>query len=225
MVSTSTLFIGGWSFDPRRGRPPDGVLAVRKGQVVATVVPNGPRLDVSKYFHSRPAERSGFTLALPLKVGAGPLSLYALNADGTVSPLAPTATVPSRFVVPAQARTVTTADGHTHTVATGRGGVVEAAFVGNQNVVALDVAPGTNLAAFHWLELSWPTGLRLGQYSVIDGLDQSPSVIGFRTLPRVGNHVFVQVGSCPQWRGFTPSGLALVQGGGPRLPPVVRLIR
>lgn len=58
-----------------------------------------------------------------------------------------------------------------------------------------------------------------------DGTDQSPDAISFSTLPRSTGRVFVQVGSCPQWRGFSAPGLSLVQGGGPKSLPVVRLVR
>jgi hypothetical protein len=97
-------------------------------------------------------------------------------------------------------------------------------------VLDLDVPPGTVLDQYHWLELSSPVGLGGAQYSVTDGADQSPNAISFSTLPRSNDHVFVQVGSCPQWHAFSSTGLSLVQGGGPNsLPtkslPVVRLVR
>jgi hypothetical protein len=225
VVSTSTLFIGGWSFDQRRGQPPLQVLAVRDGKEIAGVVPNGVRLDVSQHFHSVTALSSGFTFTVPTTTSAAPVTLYALNPDGTVSPLAPMATVPAKLVAPAGAGSVTTSDGRVHLQSAESGGVVDGAFVGNQRVLALDVPRGTELSDFHWLELSSRSGLGPGQYNVVDGRDQSPGLIGFQTLPRAHGHVFVQVGSCPQWRAFSTPGLGLVEAGGPQSPPVVRLIR
>jgi hypothetical protein len=217
VVSDSTVFFGGWTSNRRPGQSPLSVLAVRNGHVEATAVPN--------LYHSNTSPGSGFTVALPVIAGAGPVSFYEMNPDSTVSPLVPRATVSTMLVARADDRVVTTSDGRSHQVITQRGGVVDLAFVGQQRFLAVDLAPGTDLSAYHWLELSTPKGLAGGRYSVMDGRDQSPNLISFQTLPRVAAHVFVQVGSCPQWRGFAPTGLSLIQGGGLKTAPTVRLVR
>jgi len=225
VAATSTLLIGGWSFDPSRHEPSVEVLAVRDGTVAATAVPNVVRGDVAEHFNSVTAISSGFGLALPLTPGTGPVALYALNADGTVSPLAPSAGVPANLVMPGDAEVVTTSDGRTHRVSSESQGVVDSALVGGQRLLALDLPASTDLSSYHFLELSAPRGLGLGEYRIDDGNDSSPGLISFRTLPRVGHHVFVEVGSCPQWHAFSSSGLSILQEGGPASPPVVRLIR
>ena len=52
------------------GQPPVQVLAVRGRGVVATVVPNVVRVDVSEHFNSVTAVSSGFSLVLPLTPGS-----------------------------------------------------------------------------------------------------------------------------------------------------------
>lgn len=221
VVSDSTLDVSGWTAPRAPGQAPLPVLAVRDGQVVGTAVPDMK--------HSTTQLTSGFSMALPV-TGGGPVAFYELDPDGTVSPLALQATAPPGLVAPGGDGTVTTSDGHTHRVGAPGGGVVSEAVVSTQRVLDLDVPPGTVLDQYHWLELSSPVGLGGAQYSVTDGADQSPNAISFSTLPRSNDHVFVQVGSCPQWHAFSSTGLSLVQGGGPNsLPtkslPVVRLVR
>jgi hypothetical protein len=217
VVSDTTEFIGGWTSGRHKGQAPLDVVAVRDGKVIATVVPNN--------YHTSASPDTGFTVSIPVTTGAGPVALYALNPDGTVSALAPEASVPAGLVTAGADRTVTTSDGTSHAVSPGSGGVVGTATVGPQSTVSLDVPAGTNLSSYHWIELSAPKGVGGARYSVTDGLDQSPQVINFNTLPRVGAHYFVQIGSCPQWRGFSAPGLSLVQDGGPKSTPAVRLVR
>lgn len=154
-----------------------------------------------------------------------PVSFYALNPDNTVSPITPLPTVPATLVVGGAHQPVSTPDGHSHGVSTRDGGVLSTAVVRTKKIVALDVPAGTDLGAYQWLELSTPSGRGGGEYSVLDGLDQSPNVISFNTLLRTSPHIFVQVGSCPQWRAFTSTGLSLLQSGGPKSLPVVHLVR
>ena len=216
VAATATLLVTGSTADRSPGQAPLGVLAVRNSVVVASAVPNSK--------HSTASPDSDFTLALPM-TGGGALSFYVSNPDGTVSPMTLAAAVPRALVVAGHDRTVSTSDGAAHAVSTHGGGVVSSVVPSTDRVLALDVAPGTALAGYHWLELTSPAGARGASYSVIDGADQSPTAISFSTLPRSTGHVFVQVGSCPQWRGFSASGLSLVQQGGPKSLPVVRLVR
>ena len=224
VISASAVLIGGWSVDVPSGEPPPRVLAVRDGREVASVVPNGIRLDVSQRYGSPLAVASGFTIDLPAPM-PGPVALYALHRDGTVSPIAPAHSVPGTLVVRGGGAQVTTADGRTHRVQAEGAGAVDEALVTNERLVALDVPPGTDLGTYHWLELRSAGGFAPSHFSVADGRDQSPGAISFRSLPRAGADLYVQVGSCPQWRGFTASGLTLIEAGGRPSPPVVRLVR
>ncbi|HUY23055.1 MAG TPA: hypothetical protein VMV22_12040, partial [Acidimicrobiales bacterium] len=223
VVATSVVSLSGWSFDARRALPPVRVLAARDGRQVGSVVPNGVRLDALRRFTATGILRSGFTMDL-LARSAGPVALYGLNPDGTVSPLAPLSSAPSTLVVRGGDQPVTTSDGVVHAVSTESVGSVGAALV-HEQIVALDVPPGSDLAGYHWLELSAPRHVGPGAYSVSDGIDQSPGAISFRALLRAGSHLFVQVGSCPQWRSFTAPGLTLLARGGRGSPPSVRLVR
>jgi len=217
LVSTSTVVVTGSTTDRAPGQAPLPVLAVRHGQVVATAVP-----DIK---HSTASPSSDFTMALPVMAGSGPTSFYELAPGGTVSPLGDAAALPPNLVSTGGAGVVVTPDGRAHRVGPARGGEVKAALVTTQRVLDLDVPAGTDLTRYHWLELSSPVGLGGAQYSVTDGADRSPNAISFSTLPRASTHVFVQVGSCPQWYGFSASGLSLVQGGSQHSLPVVHLVR
>jgi hypothetical protein len=217
LASTSTLVVTGSTSDRAPGQAPLPVLAVRHGTVVGTAVP-----DIK---HSAASPSSDFTMALPVIGGSGPTSFYELEPNGTVSLLADAPTVPTSLVGTGGPKDVVTTDGRSHPVSPARGGVVSTALVTTQRVLALDVPAATDLTQYHWLELSSPVGFGGAQYSVTDGNDRSPNAISFSTLPRATTHVFVQVGSCPQWYGFSASGLALVQSATHRSLPVVRLVR
>ncbi len=217
LVANSTLQLAGWTRDRRPGQSPLPVLAARDGQVVGTVVPN--------LYHTASSPGSEFTMALPVTAAPGPVSLYSENPDGTVSPIIPKATVSGALVITGRATTVTTSDGRVHTVRARRGGELTSAAVSANRLIALDLPPGTDLAHYRWLELSAPAvGAGPGGYSLIDGIDQSPNLVTFSTLLRAPTHLFVRVGSCPQWRGFSAPGLSLVVHGGPRSLPSVRLV-
>ncbi len=216
VMSASTLLVSGWTADRSPGRAPLRVLAVRNGVVIGSAVPDMK--------HSTTSPNSDFTMALPMDAGGPTVSFYASNPDGTVSPLTLASTVPGNLAGPGRDGTVSTTDGRPRRVSAPSGGVVSSVTPSTSRVLALDVPPNTDLARYHWLELTSPAGARGASYSVTDGADQSPNAISFSTLPRSTGHVFVQVGSCPQWRGFSPPGLSLVQGGGPTSLPVVRLV-
>ncbi len=215
--AASTLLVTGFTADRSPGQAPLRVLAVRNGMVVASAVPNAK--------HSTASPNSDFTMVLPMVGGAPVTSFYVSNPDGTLSPLALAPAVRRDLAAAGHARAVSTSDGVAHAVSAHGGGVVSSIVPSTDRMLALNVAPGTDLAGYHWLELTSPAGARGASYSVADGTDQSPDAISFSTLPRSTGHVFVQVGSCPQWRGFGAAGLSLVQGGGPRSLPVVRLVR
>ena len=216
LVADSTLLVRGWTRDRQAGQSPLPVVATRGATVVGTAIPN--------IYRSASSPGSEFTMALPVAAGAGPVSFYAENPDGTVSAISPLPTVSSALVTTGHAATVTTPDGRVHVTRPADGGILETASVSAKRVVALDLAPGTDPAKYRWLEISAPGGAGGGGYSVIDGVDQSPNLVTFATLLRAPTHIFVQVGSCPQWRGFSGRGLSLVVSGGPRSLPVVRLV-
>jgi len=90
---------------------------------------------------------------------------------------------------------------------------------GSRLVIA--TPPGADLASYQWLELtaSAPFGDRTFQLS--DGSNQESHTIAFSTLPRVGDRVYVRVGSCSQWHGYTPGDPLFLVGAD--FPPGVQV--
>jgi hypothetical protein len=76
--------------------------------------------------------------------------------------------------------------------------------------------PGT-LTSYQWLEFSAPSGFGRATIKVTDQTlgAQASHVISFETLPRVGSTVFLRVGSCIQWHGYSAGSLHLLLQGAP----------
>ena len=124
------------------------------------------------------------------------VTFYALNEDGTVTPIPPAESVGAPS-------TIHTAEGIAYMV-------VASPNAGNldeeqtEKVISMSLPGSASLSAYQWLELNSPSGF--GQAS-IEVTDQTfggePShVISFQTLPQVGHIVYLRVGSCIQWHGL-----------------------
>ena len=81
------LIATGWAVAaPSRGAATE-VLAATGSRVIAFGPTGGGRADVASALHDTAASDSGFSLAIPST--RGPVTLYAINDDGSVSPLTP----------------------------------------------------------------------------------------------------------------------------------------
>ena len=198
--------IEGWAYDDDAGRAPVAVVAVRGGRVVASAVANLADPNGAAQVGVAPSAIIGFDVVVPEASGDPPVALYAMNADGTVSPLVPKAAVSPALVTTAPSSAVVGADGRSHPVSDASRGQVELATGGPNQITALALPAGTDLSAYHWLELSSTSRFGAGRYAIVAGNDAAGTLVSFRTLPRAGHHLYVQVGSCPQWRGLSAAG-------------------
>ena len=73
---------------------------------------------------------------------------------------------------------------------------------------------GTKWTDFRWLEVRSDSELPASSFDLSDqdSPDASHGIL-FKILPHGGKTVFVRVGSCSQWHGFTSSALSLLAGG------------
>jgi hypothetical protein len=208
--------IGGWAIDPTTGAPATEVLAVADGKVVATAPTGVDRPDVVAALHDPSAETSGFTIRIPKAVD-GPVALYALNPNGTVTLLQPDRqTVPLTVVGGKPRSSVLSPNGVVHpSVDTRAAGWVDSYQEVNQRIVRLDFPLGTNLATYPWLQLQSSSTLGRTSNVLTNDVDLgSTHQIGFNSLPLAGSNLSVQVGSCLQWHGYrSGTGLYLVRSG------------
>lgn len=199
---------GGWAFDSRSNRPAAAVLAVSDGVVVAQTQPSLIRPDVAAALNDAAALQTGWILPAPAAAGAT-VTFYALNADGTVTPLAQSG-------IGNPPATIRTVQGRAYRV-------VESPNPGSVDVAApstlmdMGVPSSKPLAAYQWLEFDSPAGFGQASIELTDQTlgAQQTHVIDFQTLPRTGHTVYLRVGSCIQWRGFQAGDLHLVVQGAP----------
>ena len=204
-VATSA---SGWAFDVGADRPPVAVLAVADGIVVAETQPTGSRPDVAAVLHNSAATVSGWALGV-VSTSSTALTFYALNANGTVSPIPSTSTGPAPS-------TIRTGQGTVYSVvASPDSGHVDA--IQSGAVVTMSLPGSASLSTYEWLEFVSPSGFGQANIEVTDQtLGAQPShVIGFQTLPLVGHTVYLRVGSCIQWHGYQAGNLHLIVQGAP----------
>jgi hypothetical protein len=198
----------GWAFDSSANQPAAAVLATSAGTVIAQTEPSISRPDVAAALHDPVAALTGWTLPVVATPGAA-LGFFAMNSDGTVSPLAESggAAVPS---------TIHAADGRVYLVVDRPdSGHVEQLTTSTTPVLNLSI-PGS-LSAYQWVEFHAPSGFGHATIQLTDqtlGTDAS-HVISFATLPQVGKTVYLRVGSCIQWHGYSTNDLHLLVQGAP----------
>ncbi len=206
--------IGGWAIDWKTGSPATEVLAVAGGKVVATASTGINRPDVVAALRDPSAEASGFSIEIPKQVH-GPVTLYALNKNGTVTMLqVDRAAVPSTAVSVGQKTKVVTSNGIVHEpVETGTAGFADSDT--NQDILRLTFPRGTDLSSYRWLQLRSRTSLGASSNVITNDVNAGPaSQVGFNSLPVAGSHLSVQVGSCLQWHGYSSEGgLYLIRSG------------
>jgi hypothetical protein len=197
----------GWAFDSRADRPAAEVLAVEDGTVVAETQPTGSRPDVATGLGNPEATVTGWSLGVIDPTSA--ISFYALNADGTATPLPPAEATP-------EASTIHTEQGTVYrVVAAPNPGYVDEIQTGT--ILNMSPPASTALDNYQWLEFHSSSGFGEASIEVTDQtLGGQPShVISFQTLPSVGHTVYLRVGSCIQWHGYQPGDLHLVVQGAP----------
>lgn len=221
--------IGGWAIDPSTGAPAAEILAVSDGNVVATASTGIDRPDVVAALHDPSAELSGFVIRIP-KAVRGPVELYGLNTDGSVTLLQrDPQTVPAAAVGGQSRGSVVTSNGVAHpSVDDSAEGWADSYQRVDQEILRLRFPQGTNLAAYPWLQVRSTSSL--GGTSNILTNDVNAGTthqIGFNSLPQAGNSLSVQVGSCLQWNGYrSGTGLYLERTGpGAKRPVSVELRR
>jgi hypothetical protein len=221
--------IGGWAVDPSTGGPAAEVLAVAGGKVVATAPTGIARPDVAAGLHDPSAETSGFSIDIPRSVH-GPVTLYALSVNGSVTMLNhDSPAVPASAVGGTPQSSVSTSDGISHpAVDAGAAGWADSYQRVDQEILRLTFPRGTDLSSYRWLQLRSTSSLGNSSNFVTDDVSAGTThQVSFNTLPRAGNHLSVQVGSCLQWHGYdSDAGLYLVRGGpGAERPVSVELRR
>jgi hypothetical protein len=198
----------GWAFDSRSDRPAGAVLAVAGGVVIGETTPAGSRPDVAGALHTSEATMTGWAMGVMANQSTE-VTFYALNSDGTVTP------IPSVETAPA-ASTIRTPQGTVYrVVASPNAGNVDEEQT--ETVITMSLPGSASLSSDQWLEFESPSGFGQASIEVTDQtFGAEPShVISFQTLPQVGHTVFLRVGSCIQWHGFQANHLDLVVKGAP----------
>ena len=114
VVADGFGLVSGWAIDHAADVPAREVMAISDGRVVATTHPDIARADVARALKSSGVLRSGFSLVLSR--GQGPVQLYALNRDNTVTPLQLSTAVDRKVITPGKATSLRTDDGVVHRV-------------------------------------------------------------------------------------------------------------
>jgi len=213
--------ISGWATTVPPAAPVTGVVAVDGGRVVGTSSSPVARPDVAAGLHDPAALDSGFSIHMLLPT-ARTFALYAIHADGTASPLPLTPGVGHGLVVQASYATITTPDGASHrVVAADTLGHVDATTQTSGNLITLHLPPGTSTTSYTWLRLEARVPFGSASFALTDQPGSAPGhFIEFNTLPRVGNQVYVRVGSCLQWQGYGSTGALFLQRQATRFPPI-----
>jgi hypothetical protein len=218
-VATNDLIsVRGWAFDTLGNQPARSVLAVSDGQVVDELRTDIGRPDVADALHSQSAVNSGYKGSFFISADAT-FQLYALNVDGTLTPLAGTSGQTA-------SASVTTPDGIVHSIRpTGGEGVMDSESEATWRSYNVVVPQGTNLSEYQWMMLQSPRALGSSRVKITDSLVGGlPHVIAWNTLPRTGYQVFTRVGSCLQWHGYHTTSLTMLTRG-PATSFSVRLLK
>jgi hypothetical protein len=210
VVAHALTTVTGWAVDHSLLAPAKEIVAVSGGRVVATAALGAARFDVVQALKSSQVLASGYTFAFASS--GRPVQLYSLNEDGTLTPLTPAKTVASSVVTPGTAPRIRTTDGVDRRISSviGRGSVDTAVTVSDR-VESLVVPASMRITAYDRLELRATGPLPPGAVVVSDALGVPSHEITFTVLHSSASRVAVPVGSCPQWHGFQPSNVTLVQ--------------
>jgi hypothetical protein len=206
-----TVSVQGWAFDTMGNRPALSVLAVTSGHVIGQFPADLRRPDVAAVLDRPAAAHSGFQGRLSIP-GTGSLQLYALNGDGTVTPLSGQEDVTGSSQPVSD---ITTPDGVVHPVRNANAeGHIDAASKEEVHTYTLTIPARADLASYQWMVVGSSHPLGSSQFVVSDSLEEGAShAISWNTLPRAGNEVFTRVGSCLQWHGYDSATLSMLDSG------------
>lgn len=198
----------GWAVDDTTLNPALSVVAVRGSQAVASVQPTTARADVVAVLKSSAALMSGFSLSVP--PGTGPLTLFALNSDGTASPISGQGVSKPGFLP--SSITLSNGDREGVVVHPGNGHVDSVTSV-NETILRLLVPPGTDLSRIQWITVVTNGGDGHQQFALSNLVGNASHEITWWALPQGGARISIQVGSCVQWHGFDNTPLYLAVHG------------
>ena len=218
------ISVTGWAVEAATKAPVTQVLAVAEGHVVAATEPSQARADVIQKFHSLAAANSGYTIDIE-GTGSEPIDLYALNADGSVTPLTPTPGSQSGAVGTSPSTTVITEGGQSHPVVMNAAiGRIDSVTTVPTDVTTIHLPSGVSTTSYHWLELNGPAAFGNTSFTLTDDLGAPVGhTIDFNTLPRVHNHVYVGVGSCLQWQGYGAAHQLYLKRSGAKPPAAISI--
>jgi hypothetical protein len=199
-IVNDDLTVSGWAVSAPSDQAATEVLAATGSRVIAFGPTGIYRSDVAYAMHEPGAIYSGFSLAIP--AGHGRLTLYALNQDGSVSPLTPgpRASRLRRY----SGTVITTPDGVRHAIVPSEGaGTVDVTTPQSTAVYELIAPSGVAWASNSWVRISTARGLKNATVTISDQPAAPPTHrVAFATLAQSQKRVSVEVGSCLQWHGF-----------------------
>jgi hypothetical protein len=205
----TTVDVQGWAVDGRASEPALGVVAVADDKQIALSSLNVRRPDVVAALGNPAMLQSGFDISFDLPQ-AEPYRLYAINRDSTVTPIPGLASS-------APSWTSVSLNGHEYPVRAGyQSGDVQSQTEGHRARTWQILLPrGQSPSTFSWLELQSSAVLTNATYTLSDPSDAGAMPVTFRTLPRSGHRLYVEVGSCLTWHGFSSNTLLLSGQGAP----------
>jgi hypothetical protein len=200
----------GWAVDPATNRPASKVLIADGERVVGMVTPSINRPEVAQFL-LQPTSVSGFRYNASFDAAVHP-SAYLVGADGLAHPL--------RGSPPGSVNSLRLPDGSQVRVAPTMGGYLEVHDV-YVLVGEIRLPSGMTWRDYDLVMLSSTGGLGGSNVALTDQPDRPNHEISASWLDRVGPHLTLRVGSCPQWYGYDPSKpLYLLQAAGPPVTSV-----
>jgi hypothetical protein len=209
-VTPVTQIVEGWAL-PSGGSSTAKVLATRGSDIVAETQTNIERPDVARYFADPQALLSGFDLAIP--PGSGPIALWVVRSDGSISPLDTGSASGSEIVYPQQVGRYIDLRGATYVVQR----VPDAGQVGRvqrlgARTFQVTYPQGTTLSDYFWLSVHSKDSLGLSSFLITDGLlAPSTHAITFNTLHGSPPTESIMAGSCIQWYGYKSGSPLYIQ--------------
>jgi hypothetical protein len=204
-----TITVQGWAVDGKADAPALAVIAVTGGKVVATAPLYVPRPDVVLRSGNARLSPTGFDFSFE-DLGSQPWRLYAVNLDGTVTPI----TGPPND---APVATTVSIGGTSYPVRLGFDAGHEDSQVGTSATQTWQVRlpKGVTPADYGWLEVRTSSALRNATYTLGGPSALGAAPIEFQSLSRSVHRLFVEVGSCLAWHGVSSGTLSISGQGAP----------
>jgi hypothetical protein len=203
VTNVYTTVVTGSAMEAATKEPVELVLEVVDGQVVAA---------------AKPSPDSDYTIN---DTGLGTIDLYALNADGSVTPLEPMGGSGSGVVGVAPLSAPVALAHHVYPVIANEAiGKIASEVSVPSDVSTLNLPAGVSTTHYQWLELSGSNHFKTASFTLTDQIGApSGHNIEFNTLSSAGKHqVYVGVGSCLQWQGYGSASRLYLQRTGKTQP-------